>query len=88
VLLVSYVKEYRGRGTCSFEIPVNDLEIMEVGHTRRGPRELQDVGEWERKMWENSKRAHQSQTVCVWIGSRVLHHIPAGHPLSDNAETT
>ena len=65
---------------------MNDTESMEIGHARRSFRELQDVGGWEKEMWKNCKQAHQPQTICVWIGSYVLHHIPPGHPLGENVE--
>ena len=34
----------------------------------------------------NRKRTHHSQTVCLWIGSCILHHVSVGHPLGENEE--
>jgi hypothetical protein len=41
----------------------------------------------ERGTAQNSKRSHQSQTVCLLVGPGVFNHIPVGHPFSENAET-
>ena len=40
----------------------------------------------EMKLRGNIELAHQLQTVCLWIVSRILHHITVGHPLSENVE--
>jgi hypothetical protein len=66
---------------------MDNAEFMEVGHTRSDVGELKVIDE-QGQLRGNSKQAHQSQTVCLWIGSRILHHIPVGHPLGDNSEAT
>jgi len=65
---------------------MSDLELVKMGHTRHDLGELKDVGRYKKKLWERAS-THQSQTVCLWVGFCILHHIPAGHPLGKNAET-
>jgi len=77
-------------GLYPLKIPMNDPEPVKVCHTRHDLRELKvvdDEGKTVKKEGKkNSKRTHHSQTVRLWIGSRILHHIPVGHPLGENEE--
>ena len=66
---------------------MSDTEFVEVGHTGRNVRKLKVIDE-QRKLKGDYKQAHQSQTVCLWVGLCILYHVPVGHPLGDDTKTT
>ena len=68
----------QGRWTYPFEISMDDPELMEVGHSGHDIRKLKVI---EEMSLGGSKQAHQLQTICLWVVSCVLHHVPVRHPL-------
>ena len=72
--------------THPLEIAVNNVEPVEVGHTRHDFREL-DFLITGNRIETVSGGAYQSKAVCFWIGFCILYHIPIGHPLCEDAET-
>ena len=80
-------KNSQERWTYAFEIPMNDFELVEVGHTRHDLRGLHDIDE----SMEGSEIASgltNLKRFAFGIGPCVLYHIPSRHPLSENAKTT
>ena len=64
---------------------MNDSEVVEVCRAGHDLRELKVIKD-KAGTYENSKCAHQSQTVRLWIGPGVFHHVPVLHPVGDNTE--
>ena len=46
---------------------MNDLEFVKVNHARHDLGELRVVDEWEKGDRGDGGRAHQSQTVRLWV---------------------
>jgi len=64
---------------------MSDPEVVKVGRTGRDLGELNVVEELNPR--GNKEWTDQLQTVCLWVGPGVLHHIPIPHPIGDNAKT-
>ena len=64
---------------------MDNLESVEISDTRHDLGELKMV-DWRRGLESKGKGAHQSQTICFWVGSRVLLQSLVGHPFREDAE--
>ena len=83
---VSDAKTVQTVGSHSFEISVRNPKFVKVDNTRCGLGKLRSWSSELRVLQGMNNVTHQMQTVGLWIGADIFHHVPVGHPLRDDTK--